>query len=152
MNIRNAKTSDAAAIHSLVSYYAELDRMLFCSVSDVYEKLQLFKVACQDDKIVGCCALQVTWRDLAEIKSLAVDNDSAGGGIGRGLVAAMLADAGELGVEKVFTLTLEPGFFEKMGFTQVDKASLPMKVWSDCARCSKQDKCDEIAMVWEGCA
>ncbi|MCD6394117.1 MAG: GNAT family N-acetyltransferase [Planctomycetes bacterium] len=101
---------------------------------------------------MGCCALQVTWRDLAEIKSLAVDNGSAGRGVGRALVAAMLAGAGELGVEKVFTLTLEPGFFEKMGFTQVDKASLPMKVWSDCARCSKQDNCDEIAMICEVCA
>lgn len=151
VNIRNAKTSDAGAIHSLISYYAELDRMLFCSVADIYEKLQLFKVALEDGKIVGCCALQVAWRDLAEIKSLAVDNGSAGRGVGRALVAAALADAGQLGVAKVFTLTLEPDFFEKMGFTRVDKASLPMKVWSDCARCSKQDNCDEIAMACEIC-
>ena len=149
MNIRNAKTSDAGAIHSLISYYAELDRMLFCSVADIYEKLQLFKVACEDGKIVGCCALQIAWLDLAEIKSLAVDNASAGRGVGRALVTAALADAGELGVVKVFTLTLEPDFFEKMGFRRVDKASLPMKVWSDCARCSKQDNCDEIAMIRE---
>ncbi len=151
MNVRNAKTSDAGAIHSLISYYAELDRMLFCSVADIYEKLQSFKVAQEEGRIVGCCALQVTWRDLAEIKSLAVDNGSASRGIGRALVAAALADAGDLGMAKVFTLTLEPGFFEKMGFTRVDKAALPMKVWSDCARCSKQDNCDEIAMVCEVC-
>jgi amino-acid N-acetyltransferase len=149
MKIRNAKTSDAEAIHSLINYYAELDRMLFCSVADVYERLQIFKVAEDGGRVVGCCALQVIWSDLAEIKSLAVDQDCAGRGAGRGLVEAGIADARGLGVKKVFTLTLEAGFFEKIGFVRVDKDSLPMKVWSDCARCSKQDHCDEIAMVCE---
>ncbi len=148
MNIRNATTSDAGAIHSLITYYAELDRMLFCSLADIYEKVQIFKVAEEAGGIMGCCALQVVWSDLAEIKSLAVDRDSAGTGVGRGLVEAALADARLIGVNKVFTLTLEPGFFEKMGFARADRASFPMKVWSDCARCSKQDKCDEVAMIY----
>lgn len=149
MNIRPAITSDAEAIHSLITYYAELDRMLFCSVSDVYEKLQIFKVAQLDEDIAGCCALQVIWKDLAEIKSLAVSNDFAGRGVGRGLVEALVKEAYSLGVEKVFTLTLEPDFFKKVGFEQVEMSTLPMKVWSDCARCSKQDHCDEIAMVYK---
>ncbi len=147
MDIRNATTSDAGAIHSLISYYAELDRMLFCSLADIYEKVQIFKVAEERAGIVGCCALQVVWSDLAEIKSLAVDRDSAGRGVGSGLVEAALADARRIGVNKVFTLTLEPGFFDTMGFARADRASFPMKVWSDCARCSKQDKCDEVAMI-----
>jgi amino-acid N-acetyltransferase len=149
MDIRNAKISDAGAIHSLISYYAELDRMLFCSLADIYEKLQIFKVAEGPDGIVGCCALQVVWSDLAEIKSLAVDHGVAGRGVGSGLVEAALADARRIGVRKVFTLTLEAGFFEKRGFARGDKACLPMKVWSDCARCSKQDKCDEVAMIYD---
>lgn len=151
MNIRNAKTSDAGAIHSLISYYAELDRMLFCSLADIYEKLQIFKVAEERNGIVGCCALQVVWSDLAEIKSLAVGRDSAGRGVGSGLVEAALTDARRIGVKKVFTLTLEAGFFEKRGFAMADKAALPMKVWSDCARCPKQDKCDEVAMIYDVC-
>ena len=151
MNIRNAKTSDAQAIHSLISYYAELDRMLFSSLADIYEKLQIFKVAEEPDGIVGCCALQVVWSDLAEIKSLAVDSESVGRGVGRGLVEAALADARQIGVNRVFTLTLEPDFFEKMGFTRADRASFPMKVWSDCARCPKQDNCDEVAMIYDVC-
>jgi len=151
MNIRSATTCDAEAIHSLITYYAELDRMLFCSLADIYEKVQIFKVAEQPAGIVGCCALQVIWSDLAEIKSLAVDRDAAGRGVGRGLVEAALADAKRIGVNKVFTLTLEPGFFEKMGFARADRALFPMKVWSDCARCSKQDKCDEVAMIYSVC-
>jgi len=148
MNIRSAKTSDAGAIHSLISYYAELDRMLFCAVSDIYEKLQIFKVADTGREIVACCALQVVWSDLAEIKSLAVAEAWTGRGVGGALVMAALEDARKLGVARVFTLTMEPGFFEKMGFVRVDKASLPMKVWSDCARCAKQDNCDEVALVY----
>ena len=148
MKIRNARTSDAEAIHLLISYYAELDRMLFCSVADVYERLQIFKVAEDGGRVVGCCALQVIWSDLAEIKSLAVDEDCSGKGAGRALVGAGIEDARALGVKKVFTLTLEAGFFEKIGFVRVEKDSLPMKVWSDCARCSKQDHCDEIALVY----
>ncbi|MBE0534247.1 MAG: N-acetyltransferase [Phycisphaerae bacterium] len=147
MNIRNAKTSDAEAISTLISYYAELDRMLFCSVADVYERLQIFKVAEEAGTVVGCCALQVVWSDLAEIKSLAVVKDRVGTGVGKALVEAAVAKAHELGVRRVFTLTLEPAFFEKVGFARVDVDSLPMKVWSDCAKCSKQDHCDEKALI-----
>ena len=149
MKIRNAKSSDAVAISELVASYAELDRMLFKPVSDVYEYLQMFKVAQVDSVIAGCCALQVVWAELGEIKSLAVKEEYSSQGIGRRLVEACLGQARELGIQKVFILTLEPVFFEKMGFIHVEMESLPMKVWSDCASCSKQDHCDEVAMVME---
>lgn len=149
MEIRNALVSDVPAIYSLISSYAQLDRMLFRSHADIYENLQQFKVAADGQKAVACCALQVIWADLAEIKSLSVDKSFAGKGIGKQLVAAQLADARKLGLEKVFTLTLEPGFFEKIGFKIVSKEAFPMKVWSDCAKCSKQDQCDEIALIYE---
>ncbi len=100
-----------------------------------------------DETIVGCCALEVIWADLAEIKSLAIDEAYKGKGIGRGLVAAAAEQAVKLGVPRVFALTLEPAFFEKSGFAIVEKEALPMKVWSDCARCSKQQNCDEIAVL-----
>jgi amino-acid N-acetyltransferase len=41
---------------------------------------------------------------------------------------------------------MEPAFFEKIGFVRVDTETLPMKVWSDCANCPKQDHCDEVAL------
>jgi amino-acid N-acetyltransferase len=147
MEIRSAKISDVKAIHALVSSYAELDRMLFCSMSEIYEKLQTFSVAEADGNVVGCCALEVIWSNLAEIKSLAVDQTKKEKGIGRMLVTAAIEQAGRLGVPKVFALTLEPDFFEKLGFEIVEKETLPMKVWSDCAKCSKQENCDEIAVV-----
>ena len=65
------------------------------------------------------------------------------------LVTTAIEQAVGLGVPKVFALTLEPDFFEKLGFEIVEKETLPMKVWSDCAKCSKQENCDEIAVVKE---
>ena len=147
MNVRSAKISDVTAINALINSYAERDRMLFRSMADIYENLQTFIVAELDETIVGCCALEVIWSDLAEIKSLAIDEAYKGKGIGRGLVVAAVEQAAKLGVPKIFALTLEPAFFEKSGFDIVEKEALPMKVWSDCARCSKQQNCDEIAVV-----
>jgi len=147
MEIRNAKVDDVGAIVGLISSHAELERMLFRSHAEIYENLQTFMVAVIDGKIVGCCALSVIWSDLCEVKSLAVDDECMGKGIGRALVEATVDNAKGLGLAKVFTLTLEPIFFEKAGFERADRETLPMKVWSDCARCSKQDHCDEIALV-----
>ena len=147
MNIRSAKISDVKAIHALINSYAERDRMLFRSVADIYENLQCFNVAELDGSVVGCCALEIVWSDLAEIKSLAVDETNREKGIGRMLVAAAAEQAAALGVPRVFALTLEPEFFLKSGFEIVEKETLPMKVWSDCARCPKQQNCDEIAVI-----
>ena len=147
MDVRSATISDAKAINALINSYAERDRMLFRSLADIYENLQTFIVAELDETIVGCCALEVIWADLAEIKSLAIDEACKGKGIGRALVAAAVEQAAKLGVPKVFALTLEPGFFEKAGFAIVEKEALPMKVCSDCARCPKQQDCDEIAVL-----
>jgi amino-acid N-acetyltransferase len=147
MNIRSAKISDVEAIHALINSYAERDRMLFRSVADIYENLQCFTVAELDGSVVGCCALEIVWSDLAEIKSLAVDEAKKEKGIGRMLVAAAAEQAVALGVPRVFALTLEPEFFLKSGFEIVEKETMPMKVWSDCARCPKQQNCDEIAVM-----
>jgi amino-acid N-acetyltransferase len=147
MEVRKAKISDVKAIYTLVNFYAERDKMLFRSMADIYENLQAFTVAEQDGEVAGCCALQIVWSDLAEIKSLAVDESRTDKGVGKMLVSAAIEQAGVLGIPKVFALTLEPDFFEKLGFSMVEKKALPMKVWSDCAMCPKQQNCDETAVI-----
>jgi amino-acid N-acetyltransferase len=147
MIVRNARVSDVPAINALISSYAERDRMLFRSMADIYENLQTFIVAELDGDVVGCCGLEVIWSDLAEIKSLAVDGTRKEMGIGKMMVTAALEQAAALGVPRVFALTLEPDFFRKLNFDIVEKEALPMKVWSDCARCPKQQNCDEIAVI-----
>ncbi|MHC4476127.1 MAG: N-acetyltransferase [Planctomycetota bacterium] len=147
MKVRTAKISDARAIYSLINQHAERDRMLFRAMADIYKNLQAFTVAESDGAAAGCCSLEVIWADLAEIKSLAVDESKKGSGVGKLLVNAAVEQARSLGVERVFALTLEPEFFERLGFKTIEKDALPMKVWSDCAKCPKQDHCDETAVI-----
>jgi len=147
MNIRSAKISDVKVIYSLINDYAEQDKMLFRPMADIYKNLQAFTVAELDGNIIGCCVLEVIWSDLAEIKSLAVDEGHKNQGVGKSLVAAAIEQAVQLGVPKVFALTMDPGFFEKLEFERIEKDKLPMKVWSDCARCPKQQNCDETAVI-----
>jgi amino-acid N-acetyltransferase len=146
MQVRDAKIKDVQAIHRLINSYAEVDRMLYASVSDIYERLLTFTVAEENGSVIGCCAMQILWENLAEIKSLAVDEAHFGKGAGKALVEGCKDKARRLGLGKVFTLTMEPAFFEKLGFVRVDMNTLPMKVWSDCANCPKQNNCDEIAL------
>lgn len=147
MKIRTAKISDAQTIYALINDYAEQDLMLFRSMTDIYENLRSFLLAEVKGKVVGCCSTQIIWADLAEIKSLAVEKSNQAKGIGKELVKASVKEAKRLGIKKVFALTLVPAFFKKLGFKTIDKEKLPMKVWTDCARCTKQDSCDEIAMI-----
>ena len=94
-------------------------------------------------------ALQFCWEDLAEIRSLAVYPDHLGKNIGSKLTLAALTEARAFSIKKVFTLTYRPEFFKKLGFNQIDRADLPLKIWADCILCIKFPDCDEIAMMKE---
>ena len=102
VEVRKAKIGDAEAIYNLVTCYAERDKMLFRSKADIYENLQDFVVAEDGGKVVGCCGLQIIWSDLAEIKSLAVEESRINSGVGGMLVAAA--------VEQAYQLDLPRGF------------------------------------------
>jgi len=132
----------------LIEQFAQRGKMLFRSHAELYETLREF-VVYEDDaaRIAGVCALEIVWADLAEVKSVAVDPACQGRGIGRQLVMAVLEDARRLQIQRVFALTYEQTFFEKLGFVVVDKSALPLKVWSACIKCPKRDGCDEIAVV-----
>lgn len=149
--IRPANMADVAEIHRLINYHAEYNRMLFRSHANLYEHLRDFSVAVEKDgdreRIVGCAALELVWRDLAEIKSLAVADEMRGRGVGSELVKAALAEGRRLKLARVFALTREARFFEKLGFREVAKETLPHKVWTDCIQCPMQANCDEVAMV-----
>jgi amino-acid N-acetyltransferase len=153
--IRNARMEDIKQIHKLLQHFADQDQLLGRSLSSLYDQLRDFNVAVQgeygDDEqpIQGVCALHICWENLAEIRSLAVDESCQKSGIGRQLVERALQEAEALGISRVFTLTYQPDFFRKMGFRDIDKGELPHKVWSDCIQCSKFPDCNEEALIWE---
>ena len=146
--IEKARIQDVPQMHQLVNYFADKGEMLARPLSEIYENIRDYFVIRADERVVACAALHVNWLDLAEIKSVAVAEDSQRKGTGERLVAACLREAEELGIPTVFCLTYNPVFFEKFGFTQVDKMELPHKVWTECYRCSKFPNCDEIALIY----
>jgi amino-acid N-acetyltransferase len=145
--IRPANINDVPRIQEIINSHAELEKMLFKSLAQLYEDLRDFAVYELDDKIVGCVGLAIIWGDLAEVRSLAVDDNYRGKGIGSQLVQWCIAEARRLCIRRIMALTYEQRFFEKLGFEAVPKESLPLKVWSDCVRCPKNQACDEIAVV-----
>ncbi len=144
--IRRAIISDVPSINGLINQHAEHGLMLFRPLGDLYEKIRQFVVWDEGGQVLGCCALEIVWRDLAEVKSLAVHSNAHGRGIGRQLVEAVEHDAGKLGLDRLFALTREEGFFARLGFEIVPKESLPHKVWSDCVKCPRLHNCDEVAV------
>jgi len=98
---------------------------------------------------MGTCTLCISWEDLGEIRSLAVVEEAQGRGLGSKLVEACLAEAVELGLSRVFVLTLTREFFSRFGFRDIEKSQLPHKIWADCIHCPKFPDCDEIAMILE---
>ena len=145
--IRTATVTDVPRISEIINSHAELGRMLFKSYAQLYESLRDFAVFEKDGNVLGCTALAIIWADLAEVRSLAVDEAARGQGIGRKLTEWCVEEARRLQIRRLMSLTYEQSFFEKLGFEVVNKDTLPLKVWSDCVRCPKRDGCDEIAMV-----
>ena len=149
MIIRPARVSDAQDICDLVNHYAEKDLMLHRSLESVYESLRDFVVAEDGERIVGCAALDIYWADQAEIRSLAVIPAETCRGTGTGLVMSCLDDARRLGIAKVFALTYEQSFFERLGFREVDIETLPEKVCRECLEWYSKGHRHETAMIIE---
>lgn len=119
--------------------------------AQVMDKIRDFVVAVDENTpqagIKGIVAMHVVGEDLAEIRSLAVDEALQGKGIGKKLLEFCLNDAKELQLHRVFALTYQTQFFDKLGFHKVEKLTLPQKIWGDCVHCAKFSDCDEIAML-----
>ena len=145
--IRKAKVKDVKQIQKLISVFAQKDIMLPRSLNEIYENLRDFFVCEKVGKVCACCALHISWGDLAEVKSLAVASGQQSKGIGRQLVKACLDEAKKLGIKKVFVLTYVPKYFKIFNFKRISKSQLPHKVWSECIHCVKFPDCDEVPMM-----
>ena len=147
MKVDRARIQDVPQMHELVNYFADRGEMLARPLSEMYENIRDYFVIRQGERVLACAALHVKWSDLAEVKSLAVAEDKQKQGFGDQLVVVCLNEAKELGIPTVFCLTYKPAFFERLGFSQVDKMELPQKVWTECYRCPKFPNCEEVALI-----
>jgi amino-acid N-acetyltransferase len=147
-SVEKAKIGDVPQIHKLVNSFAAKGDMLARPLSEIYENIRDFFVIRKGKSIVACVALHVNWADLAEVKALAVNKSYQKSGLGAQLINACTEEAGKLEIPVIFCLTFKPEFFEKQGFTRVDKAKLPRKIWTECFHCPKFPDCDEVALFY----
>ncbi len=147
IKVDRARVSDATSVHQMISHFADKGEILPRALSEIYEDIRDYFVVRKGGQVIACAALHVTWVDLAEIRSLVVDEKEQSQRIGSLLTQACLEEAKELGIPRVFCLVRKPTFFEKHGFQLIDKTELPQKVWAECYRCPKFPDCDEVALI-----
>lgn len=147
--IRKALIEDVPTIYHLLQHFSSKGDLLARPLSKLYDHLRDFWVY-EDEKtgdVLGCCALQFCWEDLAEVRSLAVADEYSGRGIATTLVDRTIQEALVFRIARLFTLTYKPLFFERFGFETIDRSHLPLKIWSDCILCVNFPNCDETAMI-----
>ncbi|MEZ4526784.1 MAG: N-acetyltransferase [Desulfobacterales bacterium] len=149
--VRKAAIEDIRQIHRLLHTYSHQGDLIPRPLSDLYDRVRDFSVAADTDtkQVVGCCALQFCWEDLAEIRSLVVETEYRRQKVASGLVTSCIEEAAEYGMAKLFCLTFKPDFFSKFGFVPIERSDLPLKIWADCMLCVKFPDCQAIAMMKE---
>ena len=149
--IRKAFINEVPVIKQVIEPFVKDGLMLPRSLHSIYTCVRDYWILTDDDQsaINGCCALQVCWADIAEIRTLAVKKEYQRAGAGRTLVEACIKEAVQLGLKQLFTLTYVPEFFKKLGFHEVDKSTLPNKIWADCIHCPYFPDCREVALIIE---
>lgn len=134
LSIRRARTPDVRTIRRLVQPLTATRTLIAKDAVAYYESVHEFRVAVLDGEIVGCGALHVMWEDLAEIRTLAVDEAHQGQGVGAALLQALLDDSRDLGVRRIFCLTFETDFFARHGFEVIDGQAVEPEVYAEMLR------------------
>ncbi len=144
---RKASMRDIHALLELINDYAVRGIMLPRTEFEMSENIRDFTLAFSGEQLVGCGALHFYSPTSGEIRSLAVEPSLKSRGVGRAIVETLEREAREYQLHSIFAFTYVSGFFEKLGFSQVERGELPLKVWKDCLRCPKFQNCDEIAVM-----
>ena len=134
--VRQARTRDVQVIRALIDQNVGSGRLLDKPTVNLYEDIQEFCVAesSAGGLVAGCGALHVMWEDLAEIRTVAVDESKRGEGIGHLIVDELLDRARQLGVERVFVLTFAVSFFTSHGFSEISGTPVAPEVYTELLR------------------
>ncbi len=143
-----AKLSDITAMQKLVEPEVASGVILLRTADEIATNIRSYTLAYRDAELVGFCALHIHTAYLAEIRSLIVKEGCRGVKIGENLINHCLDEATSLGLQKVLSLTYKQSFFEKFGFIEIPKESLPEhKIWADCIKCKHFPVCNEVSLI-----
>jgi amino-acid N-acetyltransferase len=130
IEIRPARTSDVKGIRKLIDTYTVQRLLLSKETVTLYESVQEFTIAIENDEVVGCGALHVLWEDLAEIRTVAVSPHLRRQGVGQQILEAVISRARAIGVKRIFCLTFETEFFGRNGFEEIEGTPVEPEVFS----------------------
>ncbi len=148
MRILKPSLREVNLIKNFVDEFARKGDILPRSLHDIAERVREFVIVKENNKLIGVSGLRLYYPDLAEIRTIVVDTEYQGKGIGKLLVEFELEEARTLGVKKVFALTFKKEFFVRLGFSIIDKKELPSnKIWEDCIKCPFFPDCKEEAVI-----
>ncbi|MFA5232818.1 MAG: N-acetyltransferase [Sulfurimonas sp.] len=148
IELTKARLSDIENMQKLVIPEVEAGVILARSSDEIATNIRSYILAKEDGEIVGFCALHIHTPTLAEIRSLVVKEGRRGMGIGQSLIDNAIEEARMLGLQKVLSLTYKQSFFEKLGFVEIPKESLPEhKIWADCIKCKHFPICNEVSLI-----
>src|ERR1700733_1894947 len=147
LTARKAAMRDIPALLRLINHYAAEGIMLPRTEFEISETIRDFTVIYSGSQLLGCGALHFYTPTSGEIRSLAVAPEARKQGVGVFLTTALEKEAINNDLHAIFAFTYVPDFFRKLGFQQVDRGLLPLKVWKDCLSCPKFQCCDEIAVL-----
>ncbi len=137
--VRPARATDIPAVHALRLPWVEQGVLLGREKVEMYEQVQEMLLAVDEqDKVVGCGALHVMWQDLAEIRSVVIDNNLQGQGIGHLIIDALVERARELGIKRIFCLTFETEFFGRHGFAEIADTPVDEATFAEMVRSSDE--------------
>ena len=147
LDVRSATAADAPFIHGLIVRYEHEGLLLPRSLGDVATHASRFVVAVKDGTLLGCAELAPLSRSVAEVRSLVVDEQARGLGIGRLVIEQLRKRARAGRFRTLCAFTHDPRFFVRLDFSMVPHFWLPEKVSADCWNCPHFQKCAQYAMV-----
>jgi amino-acid N-acetyltransferase len=146
IQLRTGVAEDAAAIHALITTNLNAGHLLARTFEDVEEHAHRFVVAVADEGVIGCGELAPLSGEVAEVRSLVVDEAKRGQKTGVALVTALSDRARGLGYVMLCAFTHQPSHFVRLGFSIVPHVWVPEKIAHDCVGCSQFRRCGQYAV------
>ena len=142
--------ADIVNMQEVVKEEVDNGTILLRTEDEMANTIRSYTVVEVDGQIAGFTALHIHSARLSEVRSLVVSKNFRGLKLGKKLVESCIEEGRKLGLKQILSLTYEKGFFESLGFYEIEKEKIPEhKIWADCIRCKHFPKCDEIAMVYD---
>jgi len=148
ISLKKPTLEDIKEMQKIVQEEVANGTILYRSDDEIATNIRSYTTAFEEDRLIGYGALHIHTKNLAEIRSLVIAKDQRGKGIGAKIVKQMLKEAKELKLKDIFTLTYQKEFFERLGFCEIPKESLPeQKIWADCIKCKHFPICNEVSLI-----